>query len=463
MALGAFLALAWIAPEAAQAGKPSLRRAIKDAGFKNVIKCKFKSRGKITPKLLKVYYTRQMECVMKGGVKGRPKIKKVHDGYVEYLKRGSRYTYVSWFPWSTWYLGLKPPKKELVVELVKKNKLKFLGRSYHHGYIVGDLEKVRVADKPMWVWSSPNKLRVSVIGNYRWKKGGNEVEDVQHLKWVYLGRDDIDKPWKYTGAGKTNVSADRKVLSVKKYSSDEYNKLKTIAQLAGASAAKAALASLPKVKVPIFKSGEELVAYTWKMLRTATPKQMEAYLRQTYSSYHFLKDNPTVLHPNAVKRMKQNIARALEGPSKFKDQYCKEPLKKKGDRASYWNKMKSSWSRISAVPGPGKWVEGKKVPGTYKISTFQISILKGSALARMKSYSKDKCPRELTAAEKALRVPKADGRGSWKIGDRVSCAYQGRRRWYPGKIAKINGNKLFIKYDDGGKEWTTAKFLKVGR
>lgn len=445
----------------AHAGKPSLKRAIRDAGFRNVIKCKFKSGGKITTKGIHVYYTRQMECVMKGGVKGHPKIKKVHDGYVEYLKSGSRYTYKSWFPWSTWYLGLKPPKAALVLKLVKANKLNFLGRRYHHGYIVGDLENLKMADKPMWTWTSPTALRVNVVGEYHWKKGGWEVEHVRHLKWVYLKRDTIDSPWKYEQTSKTRNSADRKVLTVKKYSEDEYNKLKTIKELAESSQANAHMASLPKVKVPIFKSEDELVNYTWNMLRTANAKELESYLRQVYSKFHFIKGSKVIMTNRSEKEMHAAIKLAVGGKSKFKDQYCKTPLKK--ERGVFYNKIKSTWTRIRAIPGEGKWVEGKKVPGTYKLNTLQVSIVKGDALARMKSMSKDMCPRELTAAEKALSIPRADGKGVWKIGDKVMSKYKGRNRWYAGKVAGIKDGKVFIKYNDGDKEWTTPNMLAPPR
>jgi hypothetical protein len=163
------------------------------------------------------------------------------------------------------------------------------------------------------------------------------------------------------------------------------------------------------------------------------------------------------MHDRAEKAMKSNIQLAVGGESKFKDQYCKEPLLK--ESGSYYNKTKSSWSRITAVPGPHKWVEGKKVFTTYKLSDLSVSMLKGDALARMKSITKDSCPRELTAAEKALKVPKADGSGSWKIGDKVQCRWKGRRRTFPGTIAGIKGTKIFIKYDDGDTEWTTADMV----
>jgi hypothetical protein len=459
--VGALLLMAWFVPGTAKARKPSLRRCIKDIGYKKVIKCKFTSRGKFTKKLFTLYYTRSIECKFRGGVKGRPKIKKMTDGYVSYIKRGRRFYFSSWNFWTSWYTGLKAPKNDVVVKLVKANKLSFLGRRYDHGYIVSDLTNVKVAKKPKYSWSKPNQVRVSVVGNYRWKKGSYEVEDVQHLKWVSLVRDKIDSPWKYSGTSKTRSQSDRKVLSTKKLSKQVYNNLKSIRETAERDSAKAHMSALPKVKVPIFKTGKELVEYTHKMLRTATPKQLESFLRQVYSPWHFVSGSTVVMHSQAEKSMKTAIASALSGPSKFKDQYCVMPFKKPQDRASYYNKTKSSWSRIATIPGgPVKWVEGKKAYTTYKLSTLRISILSGSSLARMKSYSKDKCPKQLTVTQKSLKVAKVQGSGFWRIGDKVWCAYKKKRLYYEAVISNIKGKQILVQYTNKTWEWTKSKYLK---
>ncbi|MDA3864739.1 MAG: hypothetical protein PF689_12830 [Deltaproteobacteria bacterium] len=439
--------------------KPSLRRATKDVGFKDVIRCKFKSRGKFTQKGLTLYYTRQMECIRKGGVKGYPKIKKLTDGYVEYIKSGRRYTYSSWFHWGTRYLGLPAPKKKLVVKLVKKNWLSFLGRAYDLSYIVSKLSKVRVAPKPAWVWYSPTKLTVSVIGNYRRKRGGWRILDIQHLKRVTLERKTIKSPWKYVSTSKSRKSSDEKVLKTIKLPPSEYKKIKSLGYIAENKKALAYLDSLPKVKVPTFKTAKELRLYTYKMLRTVkSPKHLEAYLRKVYSPYFFTSSNKNIMNENGKKFMNYAISNALKHKSKFKDQYCKQPIKKSKNK--FYNKTQTAYTRMGTVYGKVKYINGKAAYTDYKLNTLRVSVLKGEGLARMKSFKKDFCPRPLTAAEKNLRVPKVNGKGFWKIGDKVSCAYKGRRRYYSGVIKKIKGKKLFIRYNDGDKEWTTAKYLK---
>ena len=209
LSLGLMAAMVWLAPGAAQA-KPSLKKSVKNLGWKDVIKCKYKSPGKITHKNLKVWWTRQIECVRKGGVPGKPKIKKVSDGYVEYQKIGSKYHYDSFFPWGTVYIGIPNPKPELVVELIKKNELNWMGRSFDHGYIVGHLEGIKVAEEPRWSWNDPNTVTVRTTAVYRRKKGGWDVVKLEHTKLTTLKRDNMDAPWQYSGTSKTRDSSDTK-------------------------------------------------------------------------------------------------------------------------------------------------------------------------------------------------------------------------------------------------------------
>ena len=57
-------------------------------------------------------------------------------------------------------------------------------------------------------------------------------------------------------------------------------------------------------------------------------------------------------------------------------------------------------------------------------------------------------------------MPRADGRGVWKAGDKMNCRHKARARLFAGVIENIKGNKLFIKYKDGDSAWTTAQFLR---
>ncbi|MDX2128912.1 MAG: tudor domain-containing protein [Chloroherpetonaceae bacterium] len=48
------------------------------------------------------------------------------------------------------------------------------------------------------------------------------------------------------------------------------------------------------------------------------------------------------------------------------------------------------------------------------------------------------------------------------IGTRVNARWQNGKVYYWGKIAKINNDgQIYIEYDDGDKEWTTIKVIRI--
>ena len=49
----------------------------------------------------------------------------------------------------------------------------------------------------------------------------------------------------------------------------------------------------------------------------------------------------------------------------------------------------------------------------------------------------------------------------FKIGDKISGNWKGKGRFYPGVVAKIDGDKYYIEYEDGDVEWTSADLLKL--
>lgn len=48
-------------------------------------------------------------------------------------------------------------------------------------------------------------------------------------------------------------------------------------------------------------------------------------------------------------------------------------------------------------------------------------------------------------------------------GDRVYCRWQDGRYYYPGRVTQMNSEKIHVQYDDGDKEWTTIGCVRVTR
>jgi len=424
--------------------KPTIRQATKDIGFKDVIRCKFTSSGKTHKRLTTTWFTRQVECTRKGGVPGKPKIKRVSSGYVEYEIVHGKYRFSEWVSWSTTYLGIPNPKEAEILALVNADPRGYFGRFVRE--IVGEPESIELAAEPKWEWSSPNKVWFNTVAVFKSKNGCCELARYEQAFSVTLERDDMDAPWRFTNS---QPAPQGKKLSAESYPAEALAKMLTMAQAADEKQAQARLDALPKVSIPSFKSEEELALYTYKMLREAKPDELEAYLRRMYSSWFFVAGSKIVMHDEGEAKMKTTIDAALKGPSTYRDQYCQIPMKKPDESTTFYNKAKSYWTRMRVV----------RQDGALKLSVVDVGMVKGNRLSELQAL-KDPCPKPLTAAQRALALPKADGKGVWRIGDRVHARWKGGKRLFPGKIADIKGTKALIKYDDGDQEWTTADMLR---
>ncbi len=64
--------------------------------------------------------------------------------------------------------------------------------------------------------------------------------------------------------------------------------------------------------------------------------------------------------------------------------------------------------------------------------------------------------KEHTTASKCRPLEDADAdAGPMKVGSRVECRWKNGSTWYPGVIAEKTGKQVFIRYNDGDKENTT--------
>ncbi|KAK7247647.1 hypothetical protein SO694_00125033 [Aureococcus anophagefferens] len=69
--------------------------------------------------------------------------------------------------------------------------------------------------------------------------------------------------------------------------------------------------------------------------------------------------------------------------------------------------------------------------------------------------------KESDVAEALIRASAATGSGgAFKVGDKIEGRYRGKSKWYPGKIAKDNGDGTYdLDYDDGESEKGVAEAL----
>ena len=95
---------------------------------------------------------------------------------------------------------------------------------------------------------------------------------------------------------------------------------------------------------------------------------------------------------------------------------------------------------------------------------------------RVLAYDCDECiyPAEIVAIEDDQRIivqyldgfermltPELIKRFDVKAGLKVECRWSGGPHFFPGTIAKVDGERIHVKYDDGDDEWTSIRLFRI--
>lgn len=66
----------------------------------------------------------------------------------------------------------------------------------------------------------------------------------------------------------------------------------------------------------------------------------------------------------------------------------------------------------------------------------------------------------LDGPEKML-TPELIRKFELRAGTKIECRWKGGPNYFPGKLDKVEGERVFIKYDDGDEEWTSVRLVRV--
>lgn len=81
--------------------------------------------------------------------------------------------------------------------------------------------------------------------------------------------------------------------------------------------------------------------------------------------------------------------------------------------------------------------------------------------AEINSIDGDKIAVQFLDGPERLLTPELIRRFDLKTGQAIESRWKGGQRFFPGKIAKLEGDRVFIKYDDGEEEWTSIRLLRI--
>ncbi len=292
-------------------------------------------------------------------------------GDAVYQLYGTSYKYWKFRVISNEYLGIPNPTEQEVLAILNADLEKFL-TNYWYNRIVGEVRTMRLADEPRWNWHAPTSVSFQMTTAYDAKTSDLDVASVEQDYEVRLYRDDYRGPW----TNFISTGGEQRVLSTKRYSADEVRAMPTLGSLESERKAQAALASLPKVEVPAFERGVDLIIHTHNLLRESTPEAFEAYLMQVLAPHFFIEGSTTQLNQRGADVINHNVERAFKKRGTYQQQYCREAgvdKRRSSEKRLYILGAINDVNTMVAVDlYGGTYVDGVKTGQQWKISDLYV-------------------------------------------------------------------------------------------
>jgi len=81
--------------------------------------------------------------------------------------------------------------------------------------------------------------------------------------------------------------------------------------------------------------------------------------------------------------------------------------------------------------------------------------------AEIVSIEGDKILVQFLDGPERMLTPELIRRFDVKVGVAVECRWKGGQHYFPGKIGKLEGDRIYLNYDDGDEEWTNIRLLRL--
>lgn len=217
---------ALLAPRAA--AQPSDQQVIKDLTHEGTLSVKLTTKGARRVENLKYVWLRNAEIVREANIPGHPEIKLVVWGTAVYDIIAGKFVYTKFRVGSNSYLGIPNPTEADIRAVLDKQGTEKLVGNFLYNNIVSDVT-YKVAEEPRWEWHKPESVSFNVASKFDMlSQVGKAVETVDQMIRVRLYADELKGPWQ----SMMSTPKERKVLSSREVSSEEYARLKREESLA---------------------------------------------------------------------------------------------------------------------------------------------------------------------------------------------------------------------------------------
>jgi hypothetical protein len=398
-----------------------------------------------------------------------PGVRAVQHGGVGYNVNGSQYTFRSFNPSNEELLGMPDPNKDELIQFIENN-LHEIFRLSARNRMIGMPGKFTFGANPKFKWHTFNSVSFeaeTIFESYTSDVG--DAEKVRQSFEIRIYRDNETSPWNRLIASES--ANNRTVLSTKKYSADEREKLQSFELLLQSKQAEQKMASFKPLNLPEMKDMFDVMNYIHAQFMTADASHIENVLYQFLPSFYFEKSAVGVLNREGKDLVEKTIKATASGDYIYKNQYCETAeLKERGNGyIDYWNKNKTAYTRLEVGTEEGKWKLGN-------ITIYVISVPDQARQIESANCGSG----GLSAVQRGDR----EGVAKLKKNEWVLAYYDSDGYWYPafyvqysnyyydvqyfmdnakGKVRKVVpfkpevGDKAFVKLQSGNLAEVTIK------
>ena len=241
-----------------------------------------------------------------------------------------------------------------------------------------------------------------------------------------------------------NNKKNKSVISVTKYTSEEIDAMKTLADLDAENRANNFLANLPEVgDIPAFESDKQLFYYMHEKVMGETTKNLEAYIYKTMDKSCYEENSEVLLNHWAVKWYDYLI----ENHEAYKGAHCMYPTVKAHQKGMITFYDKEDRRMLT--------MEAEQSGDTWMLTEISFYAAKSSEIESMKSLDGNCGEKPDLTVRKVL---------TYKVGDKVLGTFSNGE--YAGYIEKLDPNipsRYFMKLDgdnSGKGYWMNEVNLK---
>ncbi|MFM9910284.1 MAG: hypothetical protein ACKVOW_13095 [Chitinophagaceae bacterium] len=255
-----------------------------------------------------------------------PGIDLVIAGDVVYQYTGvGKYSYLKFRTISNQYLGIPNPDEKEIIDFISSKWQTFYG--YYFSVITKLWQQPVLAEKPDWIWHSPNSVEFKMKVKYDIIISNTEIETQEAIWNVRFYRDNPKDSWKNFIATKDQNEFNEKKLGVQKFTAEQINDLRkqTLQYTVAEAIAQKNAASLPSISVPVFIDANKMVAYVHNILRNGSPEELRAVFLQLFGKHFFEEGSSVQLREVEEQNLNQVVTAVYKNKATYKLMYCQHP------------------------------------------------------------------------------------------------------------------------------------------